>query len=424
MLARWPALSAPVAVHLNVNSTKPLAFTLPGKLLREAGLDGRQGVHIAVYKGRGLVWSDGKEGPYKTGPDGQFRLKHTGMDAAVTGSNFTVILGKGYLILTTKSMADKLAPNVPRVETKFKRRLDTSEILSTRTNLSIDKADIIAWKDIPDYHPNPRSPNRAFKLAGSVCRHGGFSPGDSVRIFKYENAAVVEKAGPELAHARFRAINKRGKSNPALSIGPRVYASAAGIMRVIALKGQDRLVLCEPSSPLGQLCDASTELVKNARELTMPLYPGNLKHMRGKAANDVAERTDAPSKAEKAAPCSAYPLKPEQSRVQVQGKWLRDFGFVPGARYDVKTHPLFKQRVLLELSDSGKYQVTTLTGTTPKLYVPMNAVRHFSNATHIRVLGSPDGLQVCRDLRVGALKTRGSVNAVRASQGARLKRAA
>ena len=397
-MTSWPKLPKPAAVHLKLNAGNTL--TLPAKVMREAGIDPTAGVHVAVFEGRALVWTDGKAGPFKANVDGVFHMTRAGINTDVRAENVAAIRGDGYVIVTTAEEALKMAPDVPRIENKRGQRLSKETVLASSANLTIDALNIIAWKDYNDFTPNSRAPwVKAFQVGGTICRLGGFLVGATVRVFRYPNATILERSSSGLASLVLGGKVKGSHNNPQFSVGRSMFGPKGSVLRVIALS--DGLVLCEPDSELGRLCGEGSQLSNNSREQRqlmagLGLYEGAssakaLEPAPRKVTSPIHGRTNT----------SVYPLRTTQSRVQVQGKWLRDYGFVPGARYNVKNHPLMRRRVLLELAADGKYQVTTMSGTTPKLYIPMDAVRQFSDETHIRVFGTVEGLHVTRNLEAG-----------------------
>lgn len=385
-------------MHLKLNSGNVL--TIPAKIMRESGMDPVAGVHVAVYEGRALVWTAGNGGPFKANVDGAFRLTREGINKAVRDENVAAIRGKGYIIVTTEQDALRMAPDVPRIENKPGQRLSKEAILESHRCLNLDARDIIAWKDINAFTPNPRAPwVKAFQVGGTICRLGGFLVGAPVRVFRYPNATIIEKSSSDIASLVLRGKVSATRNLPQFSVGAGMFAAKGGVLRVIALA--DGLVLCEPDSELGRLCDDGSRLSTNSREQRQMMAGLGLYEGASSAKPPEPTPRKVTSPVHGRTNTSVYPLRTTQPRVQVQGKWLRDYGFVPGARYNVKNHPLMRRRVLLELAADGKYQVTTMSGTTPKLYIPMDAVRQFSDETHIRVFGTVEGLHVTRNLEAG-----------------------
>lgn len=422
-LSAWPKLSAPFAVHANVNSGKILS--VPPKLLRDAGLDPEAGLNVATHSGRALIWDSGKPGPVRM-YDGMFRLNRTGVDAAVTGDNVAVVLGKGYAIVTTREDALKLAPNVPVTETAHRQRLVEDSIFVTARDLRVNPADILAWKDFNDFVPNPRSPVfRTFTVAGSICLLSGFQVGDAIRVLKYSNATVVE-ADEDGLRLRRTGPHPSRERLPRFNVPRTMFSSKGSVLRVIALPG--KLVLCEPDSAVGAACQPQKEMPKNRQRVALVLRAASVPTPGAQAALATPVQ---PAPATTAAPVAndavvapaplrlvadgntaTYPLKRESARLQVQGRWLRDFGFVPGTRYSIVPHPLFRTRLLLQLANDGRHQVTAMSGDTPKLYVPMSLLKQFADATHVKVIGTPEGLHVMRDFKEGMAVQNGKVKAV------------
>lgn len=94
---------------------------------------------------------------------------------------------------------------------------------------------------------------------------------------------------------------------------------------------------------------------------------------------------------EPAVEVSSYQL-PNGQRLQIQGKWLEQFGFVPGAKYEVAAD---KQGVSLRLAAEGGATVTHLNpgSATGKLYVPAQSLAKLKS-DKVRVMGRAGELRI------------------------------
>lgn len=77
---------------------------------------------------------------------------------------------------------------------------------------------------------------------------------------------------------------------------------------------------------------------------------------------------------------TTYPM-PNGTRLQMQGKWLQDCGFLPGKRYNVT---LASGLIRVTQVDEGAAQVTKYSETASKLYVPAKLLKVF-HTPHIAV---------------------------------------
>ncbi|KWU19100.1 hypothetical protein [Burkholderia cenocepacia] len=400
-LAKWPALEAAEAVHTHIGTRTVGYLALPIRIAREAGLDPVKGLHVASYNGRLLAWSDANGGPVKSHPETkQLHLRYGELRADARGENVAIVRGNGYLIVTSKEDAVALAPNVECIEKKKIERIDGAKTFVSNRDLTLKAEEILAWKDF-----NSIVGGTVFMPQGNIFGIAGMVPGDSVRFFRYNNALVMEKSTEAQGHSVIAQL-RDGLNLGRHFIGSTLFKVQGTVMRIIA--SRDRIVACDPNSDIAKLCDAKRLLPKgnthSARKF-VALHPGAtvntvdaIKEVRSVGALSVNMTTNVSPLVEKNS--AKYPLNRTSRRVQIQGAWLRAYGFVPGARYDLSEHPLIRGRVLATLSENGAHQVTTMSGTTPKLYVPMDAVAHFKS-THLEVFGTHEGLHIKQDLTKG-----------------------
>ena len=392
-LAKWPTLGQAEAVHTNIGTKTKGYLALPIRIVREAGLDPEKGMYVGSHNGRLLVWGDQKGGPVKSDPDTkQLQLRYGELRDDARGENVALVRGKGYLIVTSKEDALQIAPDVECIEKKTIERVDGEKAFVAKGSLTIDENAILAWKDF-----NAILGGTIFSVQGSLFSVAGMVPGDSVRFFRYNNALVMEKSSALTGHSVIGRL-RQNQDYCRHFVGVSLFKAKGAVLRVIALR--NGIVVCDPDSDIGRKCVAGRHLPKGNRAIRqfVALHPQTAvaavegqKEVRSLGAMSVNMTTNVSPLCEKNS--STYPLNRSSRRVQVQGAWLRAYGFVPGARYDLQEHPLVRGRVLVTLAENGAHQVTTLSGTTPKLYIPTAAVAHFASK-HLEVVGTHEGLHV------------------------------
>ncbi|WP_157641816.1 hypothetical protein [Burkholderia ubonensis] len=213
--------------------------------------------------------------------------------------------------------------------------------------------EVLAWKDIALYR-------QRVTISGHIWTVAGFSTYEPARGALYSNALVVEKCDESLMDFR---IGSPSHDAPYRNIGLNAFGLGhLTSVRVIATKG--RLIITPPNSDLGRQCKpnqawptttgAITELLKT---LTVPSEP---------PAKEVG----------------SY-VVPEGRRLQIQGRWLNQFGFKPGTKFAVTA---VDGELRLELGAENGWSVTEHSPGSSKLYVPAQSLE-LLNADKVRVLG-------------------------------------
>ncbi|WP_157645617.1 hypothetical protein [Burkholderia ubonensis] len=227
----------------------------------------------------------------------------------------------------------------------------------TKTCLPTHDLSVVAMKD---YH----KPNRGINIYGRIWTAAGFERNQPARLVEYADAVVVEACSE--AAMDFR-IGSPSQDVPYRDIGlMNTVLARATTIRVLVANG--RIVLTTRNSDLGR------------RFRNVEQWPSN--------ANDVAEflarlgRAAKTPEPEPAVEVSFYQV-PEGRRLQMQGKWLGQFGFKPGAKFEVATE---KGEVRLRLATNGGATVTEHSPGTAKLYVPAQSL-DFLNTDQVRVMG-------------------------------------
>jgi hypothetical protein len=230
--------------------------------------------------------------------------------------------------------------------------------------LPMHDLEVVAMKD---YH----RPNASLNIYGRIWTAAGFERNQPARMVEYADAVVIEPCSEKKMDFR---IGSPSQDVPYRDISLRntVLARAS---RVRVLVAEGRLILTTRNSDVGRRFRAVQQ---------WPSTP-----------NDVAEFLARLGRAAKAvAPQPAVELSnyqiPEGRRLQIQGKWLQQFGFKPGAKFEVATE---KGQVRLRLAMNGGATVTEHSPGTAKLYVPAHSLGEL-NAVQVRVLGRTGELQL------------------------------
>lgn len=250
LLTRWPTLTPAVAVHTNLGGNH-LPLRVPVKLMRLAGMAPEKGVHAALYKGRLLLWAEGKSGPFGL-TDSQFTLSKRGLTHKLTLQNFTIVQGPDYLVIATQTESMRLAGSfTPVISHTQWERVGRHLAVQVDAPLAVDALDgLIAWKDFGISQSNPKRPSPVANVSGTIWWQAGFSPGDSVRFTRYQDATVVEKCDPADAHSTLTASH----GLPRHYIGPSLFdVHNASAVRTVALR--DRIILTSPESAPGARCN-------------------------------------------------------------------------------------------------------------------------------------------------------------------------
>jgi len=399
-LTSWPTLETPEMVYTNLRVVNRAYLPLPIRVVREAGLDPDKGLHVASHNGRLLLWAGRDGGPVTSNPETrQLFLRCGELRRDARGENIAIIQGKGYLVVTSVEDAAVLAPTVEHAPVKRNAaRFDAQSFFLSNRKLEVKAADILGWKDF-----NLIATTQVYQVQGTVLWLAGFEAGNSVRYFRHQNACVLEKVDIGTGDGVIAAAHPGKHHIPRHTVGMTMFRTSGKVLRAVALR--DRVVLCEPDSEIGALCAPGRQVPRGSL---------NLRRFIAEHPDAVIRETDShttfsiggltiesvphvnPLDTTNAA---HYALNPKsRRRVQVQGAWLRAYGFVPGARFNVEEHPLFNGRMLLTLAVDGQHQVTTFSGTIPKLYIPYEAIAHFSSPG-LEVFGTGEGLHVKRDFK-------------------------
>jgi hypothetical protein len=184
-------------------------------------------------------------------------------------------------------------------------------------------------------------------IRGVVCTAAGFQARSPARLIRHSDALVV--AACDEAVMAFR-VGSPSLNQPYRSIGL-ARTPLEGATRVLAAAYPGRVVLTAADT------SASSAAPGVAPESEVPL-------------------PETPPMADVA--CYS---RPAGKRLQIQGRWLREFGFEAGARYIVTGTT---SAVRVELCAAGTGRVTEMRPGTSKLYVPA-ALVHALGAGEVRV---------------------------------------
>jgi hypothetical protein len=233
---------------------------------------------------------------------------------------------------------------------------------------------------------------------GRIWSLAGFAIGDAAHLVEYHNALVAEKCDAASA-ASFR-VGSPSQDSPYHDFSlKQTLLRDAPLLRVIALPG--RLVLTRWDSDLAALCEGLEQMPVGRVDVErllqrhgLPVYGRRAaKHKSAAKArrtdrgqSDVAQASRIRRQRNRVKPVAAVEVGcysiPEGKRLQMQGKWLQQFGFAPGLKYRVVP---MESELQLELVGEGGMTVTEHSPGRAKLYVPTETLKPFSCPT-VKVL--------------------------------------
>ena len=240
--------------------------------------------------------------------------------------------------------------------------------------LSVDELQVLARKEYD-------SPNTNLNVYGRIWHAAGIDKLQPARLVKYANALVVERCTE--AEMEFRI------GSPSQALPYRCFSLAGTLLadthkvRVLAAPG--RLVLTTRNSDIGRKFRNAPEWPSKPDDVAPFLAALGYGTAASIAPQPAQEVSAAPS-VEPQVPATpgavvdalAAPvpteavdvdryIAPQGKRLQMQGRWLRDFGFEAGAHYEVR---VANDKVYVELGGAETGTVTTYSATSSKLYVP------------------------------------------------------
>jgi hypothetical protein len=219
----------------------------------------------------------------------------------------------------------------------------------------LDFADVVVhgWKDL-------RILRGRVVIAGRIWTAAGFGTNQPARLLFHSNALVVEPCAESAMDFR---VGSPSIKEPYRNIGlTRFGFGHLKSIRVVASKG--RLIITPPDSDIGGHCRAETawpSSVEGVVELLEALF-----------ARQEPPFTEVRS----------YTV-PVGRRLQIQGKWLSQFGFQPGANFVIRK---CDGELHLERCAGDCWTVTEHSPGSSKLYVPAPILETL-NTEKVRVFG-------------------------------------
>lgn len=236
-LSAWPALPAPVAVHLDM-ATGQAGLRVPVKLMRKCGMHPERGVNVAIFEDRVIIRGDELGGAYRQAEHSkQLCLATSGISAAVASGNFAVVEGPDYLVLTTKAEALKMAGAAPVLERTPAHRIDNVPVPRFQADLDVAGLEILGWKDVNTINCVRGRKSRVAGVSGHLWWLAGFQCGDPLRFTRFGNSTVVEKCTPNEKHSTLG--RSSGRDIPRHYFGAALLGTeGAERVRVIATPGK------------------------------------------------------------------------------------------------------------------------------------------------------------------------------------------
>lgn len=274
VLTSWPSLSLgqPTGVYLEVPVNPSWnGLRVPVKLLRKCGLKPENGVSVSVQGDRVLLRAL-RTGYliYQKEESKQFELPRAGLSAGVMGDHLGIVMGEGYLVLTSSEDAIRLAGDAPRLGTDAFdwQRVDGSSVPVLDESIDPAGLEVLGWKDVQLRPSNrARQNSRVANVSGHLWWQAGFKAGTLVKFTRYRNGTMVEEAAPGDNHSvvatSTRYIPRHFFGVSLMDVG------TAPAIRVIATKG--KLIVTRLDSDLAQACDTGTHQRLRPTELK-PLY--------------------------------------------------------------------------------------------------------------------------------------------------------
>ncbi|RQR65443.1 hypothetical protein DIE18_03040 [Burkholderia sp. Bp9125] len=233
--------------------------------------------------------------------------------------------------------------------------------------------------------------DRYVNVYGRIWSLAGFAIGDTARVVEYGNALVAEKC--DAAEARFRVGSPSHRSPYHVFSLKRTRLSDAPALRVLAFPG--RIVLTRENSDLAALCDGLEQMPEDRVGVESLLQQHGLPVGGTRSRNPtttnkkpaaIAQASRVRRRPQRGTPLAnvevgSYAI-PEGKRLQMQGKWLQQFGFAPGLKYRVVP---MEAELQLELVGEGGMTVTEHSPGRAKLYVPTETLKPLSCPT-VKVL--------------------------------------
>lgn len=349
-------------------------FTVTGELWKLAGMERLQPARVTHYSNAFVVSScDEHDMEFRIGTPSQkhpyrcISLARTALDGAGV---VRVISDRGRIIVTTPDSdlgrwceLQKLShaaenQKTPSGTTARKMTWMTVARTSAQPQLAPQDLEVLAWKD------KPASEFHLVTVSGRIWQVAGFEYMDPAGAVFHGNALVIEKRTTD--NMAFR-IGSPSSRQPSRTFGLAPFGELRELenVRVIATPG--RLILTSQTSELGRMCRPEQQWPTDTRKVTELVEA-----LAQKRAGQVSPFEEVGS----------YSV-PDGRRLQIQGRWLSKFGFLPGSKFSVAVHD---GELRLELGAENGWSVTEHSPGTSKLYVPAQCLE-LLNTPKVRVLG-------------------------------------
>lgn len=346
-LSDWPNLGPITSVKaFNAPLAAKDALTVHRDMLTAAGLNLPTGVFVTRFQDR-ILFSLKKfcEG-YRIGTKNErFTLCKDGLNLRIRSGSYTLAFGKEFLVMTTHSdavvltgqaqLAIEAEPSGP-AELSLARQTTGYQTVNFISNLSA---------------PREVSLNVRIREDGNIA----------LGAEHLESCSLQGPLGFDIAIHKGSILLYTGSANKKGVFGLRSSARQFLVDTRGAELGDNPAVIRGD----GYLFIADAANVSNLAPKLNFQNPSKVNHMATAAQSTVQNN-------------ATYDLTGGQSRIQVQGKWLRALGFIPGAKYRFDQAKGGKHLVAV-LDKNGPHQVTTMSGETPKLYVPRAALAHLTS---------------------------------------------
>ena len=260
--------------------------------------------------------------------------------------------------------------------------------------LDADSLNVLALKDYD-------SPNTNLNVYGRIWHAAGIDKLQPARVVKYANALVVERCSE--ADMEFR-IGSPSQALPYRCISL-VGTLLADVRKVRVLACDGRIVLTTRNSDIGRKFRNAAEwpskpddvapflaalgygAEQQAAETTPPV--ADVEQCNA-IETEMADQMPAPAAQLADAVDVARYAFPTGKRLQIQGRWLSQYGFTAGAKFGVVAHG---DSVHIELGGAETCSVTEMRPGTSKLYVPA-ANLEMLGAKELQIRARPGRLEL------------------------------
>ncbi|MBU9200216.1 hypothetical protein KTD31_02195 [Burkholderia multivorans] len=369
-----------VRVHSSRKDVRSRVASVAGKVWLSAGFRVGDSIKVTRYQDATLI----EKTDARAGDEGTYQLQGVGGRRHIPRQ----FIGPGLFdvyatdVVRVISLDGKLLlvqPDSPngRASAQYLEALALART-PTVTPYSYDNEPILSWKP-------GKVAKKGYWARGHIWTLGGLPLGTQVSVTRYTDAIECSAApageGALLQPAqanRARYVPQMHLTSPHFNEGDEVFFIAMQ-SKVLVVRATPEWVERLKSAPAFPEAQYPQYVFMLEHGITLPRAVKPPREKREKWEKREAKRgktsgvkADAASRRE-LKHRTTYPM-PTGSRLQMQGKWLRECGFLPGKRYRVT---MTSGLVRVTLDEAGTVQATKYSATASKLYVPAKLLKVF-----------------------------------------------